>query len=258
MPRFAANLSMLFNEVDFLDRFAAAKAAGFEAVEFLFPYDYKPEELASRLKDNGLTQALFNMPPGDWANGERGTASLPGREAEFREGVDKALTYAKALGCKQVHAMAGIPSADAPKAKARQIFLDNLTYARDRLAPEGVTILLEPINQRDMPGFHLSYQEEAAEIIESLGEGVGLQFDVYHCQIMQGDIEKRLRALKPIIRHVQIAGVPDRHEPDAGEVNYPHVFRVLDEIGYDGWVGCEYRPAGRTEDGLGWMKTLTA
>ena len=255
MPRFAANLSMMFNEHPFLDRFAAARAAGFEAVEFLFPYDHPARDVRSRLDDSGLTLALFNMPPGDWAKGERGIACLPGREAEFADGVTRALEYASVLGGNLVHCMAGIPPAGVSHATAAARFAANLDRAAERATAAGVKIALEPINHRDMPGYHLNTLEQGAAIVEALGrDRVGLQFDVYHCQVSQGDVSTRLRALMPVVAHVQIADVPGRHEPGTGEVGWAHVLPLLDELGYAGWVGCEYRPAAGTVEGLGWLR----
>jgi hydroxypyruvate isomerase len=257
MPKFAANLTMMFNEVPFPQRFAAAAKAGFQGVEFLFPYDHAPHEVAQWLHENGLTSALFNMPPGDWANGERGLAALPGREAEFRAGVARALEYAQALGTKRLHAMAGLVPAGAARARHREVFIDNLRYAARELARYGITLLIEPINPRDMPGYFLSSQAEAHAIRAAVGEpNLQVQLDFYHAQIVEGDLATGLRKYFGGVGHVQVASVPDRHEPDEGEVNYPWLFRLLDEMGYDGWVGCEYRPRGRTEDGLGWMAAL--
>jgi len=255
MPRLAANLSMMFNEVPFLDRFAAARAAGFQAVEFLFPYDFTATELRKRLDDNGLTQALFNMPPGDWAKGERGLASLPGRQAEFRDAVKKALDYAGALNCKLVHCMAGIPDASVPFATAAALYASNLAWAAEHAAAAGVRLCIEPINHRDMPGYHLNTQAQGAAVVEALGaDRVGLQFDVYHCQTTEGDVTKRMEKYMPVIAHMQIADVPARNEPGTGEIGWEFVFRRMDELGYKGWVGCEYRPAGDTVAGLGWRR----
>jgi len=257
MPRFAANLTMMFNEVPFPQRFAAAARAGFDAVEFLFPYEHAPAEVADWLTANRLANALFNLPPGDWAAGERGLASLPGREAEFRAGVQTALEYARALGTPCLHAMAGLLPAGADRAAHRAVFLDNLRHAARALAPHGITLLIEPINTRDMPGYFLSTQAEAHAIREELAEpNLQVQMDFYHAQIMEGDLATTLRKHLAHIGHVQIAGVPARHEPDEGEVNYAWIFRLLDELGYAGRVGCEYRPRGRTEDGLGWLAEL--
>jgi len=252
MPRLAANLSMMFNEVDFLDPFEAAAKAGFKGVEFLFPYDFPAAEIRKRLDDNGLTQVLFNAPPGDWAGGERGTASLPGRQVEFREGIKRALEYSDALGCKLLHCMAGIPKTGAPVTEAA-VYANNIAYAAELASQQGVKIVLEPINHRDMPGFHLATQEQGAAVVEAIGfDKVGLQFDVYHCQIAQGDITKRMAKLIGVISHMQIADVPARNEPGTGEIGWKHVFAQMDALGYQGWVGCEYRPAGETVAGLGW------
>ncbi|MCB9946625.1 MAG: hydroxypyruvate isomerase family protein [Rhodospirillaceae bacterium] len=253
MPRFAANLSMLFQDLPFLDRFAAAQAAGFGAVEFLFPYDHPADTVAGRLKAAGLQQALFNLPPGDWAGGERGLAALPGREAEFRESVDTALAYARALGCRKLHAMAGVTPGGAAEADCRALYIENLRATAARLAAEDILLLIEPLNQRDMPGYFLKTTGQAREIIAEVGApNLKLQFDVYHTQISEGDLAVRLRDLFGLIGHIQIAGVPERHEPSVGEINYPYLFALMDQLGYDGWVGCEYRPAGGTVEGLGW------
>lgn len=255
MPKLAANLSMMFNEVPFLDRFALAAQNGFQAVEFLFPYDFPAAEIRRRLDDNGLTQALFNMPPGDWAAGERGIASLPGRQAEFREGVARALDYAGALGCKLVHAMAGIPTGVNP-VTAAAIYANNLAYAAERAHAQGVKVVIEPINHRDMPGFHLNTMAQGAALVEAIGfDRLGLQFDVYHCQVTEGDITKRMEQLMPVIAHMQIADVPARNEPGTGEIGWPFVFARMDALGYTGFVGCEYRPRGETVAGLGWRAT---
>ena len=259
MPRFAANLSMMFQEHPFLDRFAAAKAAGFDGVEFLFPYAFPAEDIAARLRESGLTQALFNMPPGDWDRGERGMAALPGREAEVAASVEKALAYAEVLGCTRLHCMAGLPSVDADRAACRTAFVANLRRAAEACAARGVTLLVEPINTRDMPGYFLNYQREGRALVEEVGaSNLRLQLDLYHCQIMEGDLAAHIREFLPVTGHVQVAGVPERHEPDTGEVNYPYLFDLLDKLGYDGWIGCEYRPRGRTEDGLGWFAPYLA
>ena len=255
MPRLAANLSMMFNEVPFLDRFALAAKSGFTAVEFLFPYDFPASEIGKRLEDNGLTQALFNMPPGDWAAGERGLASLPGRAAEFREGVARALDYAGALNCKLVHAMAGIPTGVNP-VTAAAIYATNLAWAAERAHAQGVKIVIEPINHRDMPGFHLNTMAQGAALVDAIGfDRLGLQFDVYHCQVTEGDITKRMERFMPVIAHMQIADVPARNEPGTGEIGWPFVFARMDALGYTGFVGCEYRPKGETVAGLGWRAT---
>jgi hydroxypyruvate isomerase len=259
MPRFAANLSMMFTEVAFLDRFEAAAQAGFKAVEFLFPYDHPANEIAARLKRHGLTQALFNMPPGDWAANERGIAALPGREAEFEQSVETAIGYAQALGCDRLHCMAGLVPAGADRAAARRSYLRNLRHAAARLAEVGLTLLIEPINTRDIPGYFLNRPSEARAIIDEVGAAnLKLQFDLYHCQIMVGDLATQTRAYADITGHIQIAGVPERHEPDVGEINYPYLFDVIDQTGYDGWIGCEYRPRGGTVEGLGWARRWLA
>lgn len=259
MPRFAANLTMMFNEVPFIERFDAAARAGFAAVEFLFPYDHPAQEIADKLKACGLQNVLFNMPPGDWAAGERGIASLPGREAEFRAGVARALEYAAALGTPRLHVMAGLLPAGADRARHRAVFIENVRYACAQAAGQGITILLEPINTRDIPGYFLNTQAEAHAIREEIGAGnLKVQMDFYHVQIVEGDIAMKLRRYLPHVGHIQIAGVPERHEPDTGEVNYPYLFSLLDSLGYDGWLGCEYRPARGTVEGLGWMKAYTA
>ena len=255
MPKFAANLSMMFNEVPFPERFAAAAKAGFSAVEFLFPYDFPAPDVARWLKENGLKNALFNLPPGDWAAGERGIASLPGREAEFKAGVDKAIEYALALGTPTLHAMAGLLPAGADRQRHREVFIANLRLAAKALAKHGLTLVIEPINTRDMPGYFLNYQDDAHAIREAVGEAnLKVQMDFYHAQIMEGDLTKKFEKYFAHIGHVQIASVPARHEPDEGELNYPHLFKLLDDMGYAGYVGCEYKPRGKTEDGLGWFK----
>ncbi|KGH18213.1 2-oxo-tetronate isomerase [Comamonas thiooxydans] len=257
MPKFAANLTMMFNEVPFMERFAAAAQAGFRAVEFLFPYDHPAEDIAQQLKANQLENVLFNMPPGDWNAGERGIASLPGREAEFREGVAKAISYAKALGTPCLHMMAGLVPAGADRAERRKTYVGNLRFACAEAAKAGVTVLIEPINTRDIPGYFLNTQAEAHAIREEIGApNLKVQMDFYHVQIVEGDIETKVRRYLSHIGHIQIASVPQRNEPDTGEVNYAYLFRMLDEVGYDGWIGCEYRPAKGTVEGLGWMKNF--
>ena len=254
MPRFAANLSMMYNEVPFLDRFAAAARDGFRAVEFLFPYAHAPEEIASRLADAGLELVLFNMPPGNWDKGERGLASLPGRETEFAAGVDEALRYARVLRCRQLHVMAGIPVQGADRKACRETYIRSLRLACDRAADAGVTCLIEPINTRDIPGFFLNRQDDAHAIRDEVGKpNIKVQMDLYHCQIVEGDVAMKIRRYIDGVGHVQIAGVPERHEPSIGEMNYPYLFDVLDSVGYAGWIGCEYRPRSGTSAGLGWI-----
>lgn len=255
MPRFAANLSMMFTERPFLDRFSAAADQGFQWVEYLFPYDFAPEELARALERNALRQALFNMPPGDWAAGERGLACLPGREKEFDAALEKAVIYAKALNCPRLHVMAGNIPAGTPATALQAAYLGNIRRAAERLADEGLELCLEPINRYSMPGYFLHEQEQAAGYIQRLDmPNVRLQFDFFHCQREQGDVSGRLRRFFPLIGHCQIAGVPDRHEPDQGELHYPYLLGLLDALGYQGLVGCEYTPAAATEDGLGWIR----
>ena len=255
MPKFAANLSMMFNEHDFPNRFAAAAKAGFDAVEFLFPYDYSPAEVAQWHKENTLKNVLFNLPPGDWAAGERGIAALPGREAEFRAGVAKAIEYALALGTPQLHMMAGLVPAGSDMAIHRKTYLENMKFAAQALAKHNLTLLLEPINTRDMPGYFLNTQVQAHELrVESGEPNVKVQMDFYHAQIMEGDLAETFKKYFKDIGHTQIASVPKRNEPDDGEVNYPYLYQLLDEMGYEGYVGCEYRPKGKTEDGLDWFK----
>ncbi len=255
MPKFAANLSMMFQEMPFLDRFDAAAKAGFKGVEFLFPYEFPPQAIAERLRANGLTLALFNTVPGDWAGGERGLAAQPGREAEFRAGVEEAVRYARASGCKTLHTMAGLWPEGRDKAAGEAVYIENLRWAADRLAPEGLTAIIEPINTRDIPGYFLNYTGQAMRIIEAVGRpNLRLQLDLYHVQIMEGDLAAKIRALAGRYPHVQIAGNPGRHEPDVGEIHYPYLFDLFDELGYDGWIGCEYRPRGDTLAGLGWAK----
>jgi len=255
MPRFAANLSMMYQEFDFLDRFEAAAQDGFKAVEFLFPYEFPAPEIASRLNAHDLTQALFNAPPGDWGAGERGIASLPGREAEFRSGIEQALSYTAALGNDRLHVMAGILGDANERARHHAVYVENLAFAAEQARTLGVTIVIEPINSRDMPGYFLNYQHDAHAVCKEVGaENLKVQFDLYHCQIMEGDLAATLKATMAGVGHIQIAGVPSRHEPDDGEVNYPYLLKLIDELGYAGWIGCEYRPRNGTRDGLAWLK----
>jgi len=255
VPKFAANLSMMFQDIGFLDRFDAAARAGFKGIEFLFPYEHPPEAIAERLERNRLTLSLFNTVPGDWAGGERGLAALPGREQEFRDGVDKAIVYAKASRCPLLHTMAGLWPEGRDKEEGERAYIDNLRWAADRMAGPGLTAVIEPINTRDIPGYYLNTTAQAMPIIEAVGRpNLRLQLDLYHVQIMRGDLAPTIRELYGMYPHIQIAGTPGRHEPDVGEINYPYLFDLLDEFGYDGWIGCEYRPKGDTLAGLGWGK----
>ena len=262
MPRFAANLSLLYPEHDFLDRFAAAAADGFKAVEYLFPYAYPAGELAARLRGHGLEQVLFNGPPGDWERGERGLACLPGREAEFHSGIAIALECAAALGCPRIHVMAGSVPSGVDRETLHRTYARNIRWAAEQAARQGVDILIEPINTRDIPGYFLNRQDEAHRLVaEAALPNLKVQMDLYHCQIVEGDLASKVRAYVPTGRvgHVQIAGVPERNEPDVGELHYAYLFAVLDECGYAGWIGCEYRPRrgsqpGGTSAGLGWLR----
>jgi hydroxypyruvate isomerase len=254
MPNFAANLSMMFQELPFLDRFEAAAKVGFKAVEFLFPYEHPPDEIRRRLDRFSLRQVLFNLRPGDWAKGERGLAALPGREDEFAASVDQAIAYAQTLRCQQVHIMAGL-AINVPLEQASATYGANLRWAANRLQSCGIRALIEPLNSRDMPGYFLTTAEQAHLIIETVGHpNLFLQMDLYHAQIMGGDLAERTRSHWPLICHIQIAGVPGRHEPDIGEINYPYLFDLIDGLGYDGWIGCEYRPRATTVEGLGWAR----
>ncbi|MBP2234226.1 hydroxypyruvate isomerase [Sinorhizobium kostiense] len=253
MPAFAANLTMMFSEWSFLDRFDAAAEAGFTAVEYLFPYEVPPEAIAERLSRNDLQQALFNLPPGDWAAGERGIAALPGRFDQVKADVERALDYAEATGVKRLHLMAGL--ADPADALAAAAYRHSVVYAAERLLDRGIDLLIEPINGRNMPGYFLKDFGVAESLITELGiANLRLQFDIYHRQIIHGDVTMALRRLMPITGHIQIASVPSRHEPDGEELNYPYLFEEIDRIGYNGFVGCEYTPRSSTLDGLGWFK----
>lgn len=255
MPKFDANLTMMYNEVDFLDRFAAASAAGFKGVEYLFPYAFEADELATRLGDNGLTQLLHNLPAGDWDAGERGIAILADRKDEFRASVDQAISYAAKLGAPQLNCLAGIAPSDADAAQLKATFVENLAWAADQFKAEGIKLLIEAINTRDIPGFYLHNTKQASDIIAETGsDNLFIQYDIYHMQIMEGDLAPTIEAYLGQIPHMQLADTPGRHEPGTGEINYPFLFDHIDRIGYDGWIGCEYKPASKTEDGLGWLK----
>ncbi len=256
MPRFAANLSMLFTERDFLDRFGAAAEAGFKGVEYLFPYDYEPQVLVAHLQQHGLSQVLHNLPPGDWAGGERGIACLPDRVGEFQDSVGRAIDYARALDCPQVNCLAGIAPPDVDPARLEQTFVDNLRFAAGKLKEAGIRLLIEPINnRRDIPGFYLCHTRQALDIIRQVGsDNLFIQYDIYHMQIMEGDLAATIEANLEHIPHLQLADNPGRHEPGTGEINYPFLFSHLDRLGYGGWIGCEYKPQAGTEAGLGWVK----
>ena len=268
MPRFAANLSLMYTELPFLARFAAAARDGFQAVEYLFPYAYPAEELAELLDKHGLQQVLFNAPPGGrnlqemaqaWDAGMRGTLCLNGQEDSFRNGVWEALRYAQVLQCPRIHVMSGLIPSGAARYALRSRVLSNLRWAAQAAADVGVDIMIEPINHRDMPGYYLQTQDQAHSLAQTVAApNLKVQMDLYHCQITEGDVASKLRQYLPTGRvgHIQIAGVPERHEPDVGELNYRYLFNVIDALGYSGWVGCEYRPRQDTSQGLAWMATL--
>jgi len=255
MPKLAANLHFLFQELPFLDRFAAAAEAGFRGVECLDPYEAPAEAIAERLTRHGLTMALINLPAGDRAAGERGRAALPGQERAFLADLERALGYATVTGAGRLHVLSGLWPAERDKAEGERVLVANLRRAADIAAERGIELLLEPINPRDMPGYFLNTPRQAVAILDRIERAnVRLQLDLYHCQIVAGDLARHIRELLPRIAHVQIAGVPERHEPDRGEVNYPYLLDLLDALGYDGWVGCEYRPAAGTRAGLAWAR----
>jgi len=255
MLKFAANLTTLFNEYAFEDRFEQAAKEGFSAVEYLFPYNYDADMLADKLAQYNLKQVLFNMYPGDWEKGERGCAAIPGREDEFKETVDLALLYAQKLNCKCVHAMSGNIDMNFTREEHIQTFLHNIRYAADRFAELGITLVIEPLNPKDMPGYFIASQREAGELIKLVDrDNVKIQFDFYHAQIVDGDICHLIEDLFDQIGHIQIASNPDRHEPDSGELNYPFIFAKLNKLGYQGWIGCEYFPEHDTHSGLTWVR----
>lgn len=254
MPRFAANLSLLFTEMDFLQRYAAAAQAGFDAVECQFPYAWPLEQHVEELQRHRLSLVLHNLPAGDWSTGERGIACLPGREEEFQESVGQAIEYARALGCRQLNCLAGLAPAEADPDELFETFTDNLRFAAAALEAEGMNLLIEPINQYDIPGFYLHTTTQALDVMDEVGaDNLYLQYDVYHAQRSEGELAATFARLQPNIAHVQIADNPGRHEPGSGEINYPFLFRELDRLGYDGWIGCEYIPAAGTVAGLGWL-----
>lgn len=254
MPKFAANLSFLYQDLPFLDRFAQAARDGFGAVEYVSPYEFDKAEVADTLKQAGIVQALFNLPAGNWGAGERGIGCLPDRVDEFRQGVDKAIDYAHALDCKTVNCLAGLAPAGSDSATLDRTLIDNLNYAAPRLADAGIDLVIEPINRRDMPTFHLATTDHAEAIMAGVtSPNLKIQYDFYHRQIMQGDLVPTFERLQDRIGHVQIADNPGRNEPGTGEINYPFIFAALDRLGYTGWVGCEYKPSAGTSEGLGWM-----
>ena len=270
MPQFAANLSLMYTELPFLDRFAAAARDRFTAVEFLFPYAFEPVEVAARLADNGLQLVLFNAPPGGtdrsrmaaaWDQNARGTAALPGHEAEFRAGVQEALRYAEVLGCPRIHVLSGIVPPGVERESLKDLCVGNLRWAAAEAARAGCDILIEPINLRDMPRYFLNRQDHAHELLDAAqAPNLKVLMDLYHCQIVEGDVATKLQRYLPTgrVAHIQIAGVPARHEPDRGELNYPFLFDTIDALGYAGWAGCDYTPAAGTLEGLGWRDRASA
>ncbi len=257
MPKFAANLTMLFNEVPFMDRFEAAAQAGFKGVEFLFPYAFDKDALAERLHKHGLTQVLHNLPAGNWEAGERGIACHPDRVGEFQEGVGRAIEYATTLGCRQLNCLAGVAPAGVSADELRSTFIDNLRFASAKLKAAGIRLLIEPINTYDIPGFHLNRTAQAIDIIDAVGsDNLFVQYDIYHAQRMEGELANTIASHLARIAHMQLADNPGRNEPGTGEINYAWLFRHIDKLGYDGWIGCEYKPAAGTVEGLGWIDKL--
>ena len=257
MPRFAANLTMLFNEVPFLERFEAAAQAGFKGVEYLFPYAFDKEALAEQLQKHGLTQVLHNLPAGNWEGGARGIACHPDRVGEFQDGVGRAIEYATTLGCRQINCLAGITPAGADAGKVHETLVANLRFAAGKLGEAGIRLLVEPINTFDIPGFHVNGTAQAIALIDEVGsDNFFLQHDIYHMQRMEGELANTIAKHLPRIAHMQIADNPGRNEPGTGEINYAWLFRFIDGLGYDGWIGCEYKPAAGTREGLGWVQAL--
>ena len=257
MPKLAANLSMLFTEEAFMDRFDAAAKAGFKGVEFLFPYAFDLEQIADRLKSNGLEMVLHNLPAGNWEAGERGIACHPGRIGEFQDGVGKAIEAAKILGARQLNCLSGKAPEGVSADLLRSTLVANLSFAAAKLKAEGIRLITEPINTLDIPGFYLNRTQQALEIIRATGsDNLFLQYDIYHMQRMEGELANTIRNNLPMIRHIQLADNPGRGEPGTGEINYRYLFRLIDKLGYDGWIGCEYKPANGTTAGLGWAKGL--
>jgi hydroxypyruvate isomerase len=258
MPKFAANLTMLFNEADFLDRFDAAAGAGFKGVEYLFPYAWPADQLAEKLDRAGLVQVLHNLPAGDWAAGERGIACDPSRVGEFQDGVGRAIEYARTLGCPQLNCLAGIAPVGVPAGQAHETFVANLRFAAAKLKAAGIRLLVEPINTFDIPGFYLNRSAQAAAILDEVGsDNLFIQYDIYHAQRMEGELANTIAKHLPRIAHIQLADNPGRHEPGSGEINYRFLFDFIDRSAYDGWIGCEYKPAATTREGLGWMAAPT-
>ncbi len=255
MPKFSANLTMLFTEVDFLDRFERAARAGFKAVECQFPYQWSKEELVAKLEKNGQEMVLHNIPSGDWAAGERGIACLPGRENEFQESVGKAIEYGKALKCPRINCLVGLTPKDVPADKVRQTLVKNLKFAAEAMQKEKISLLVEALNDKDIPGFYLVRTQDVLKLFEEVNHpNLWLQYDIYHMQVMEGNLTKTIQQNVGRIGHIQLADNPKRNEPGTGEINFTNLFKFIDESGYTGWIGCEYKPAGATEDGLGWVK----
>ncbi len=256
MPRLCANLSFLYNELPFLERFAAAASAGFRGVEYLFPYEFDKDQIAEQLHKHKLTQVLHNLPAGNWAGGERGIACQPRRVAEFEDGIEQAIAYATALGCRQLNCLAGLRPAGLDPSRARETFIKNLQFAAPRLHAAGIKLLIEPINTKvDIPGFYLSSTRQALDIIQAVSsDNVFIQYDIYHMQIMEGDLARTIEANLKSIPHMQLADTPGRNEPGTGEINYPFLLGHIDRIGYTGWIGCEYKPRSTTDAGLGWAR----
>jgi hydroxypyruvate isomerase len=255
MPKLCANLTFLWNELDFMDRFAAAAKAGFAGVEYVAPYDHDKNRIAEHLKEHNLSQVLFNLPPGDWARGDRGIGCHPDRVNEFQAGVARAIDYATALGCRQLNCLAGIRPRHVDFNEAREVFIKNLQFAAPRLKDAGIKLLIEPVNTRDIPGFFLHYSKQALDIITAVGsDNLFLQYDIYHAQIMEGDLARTIETHLGLIPHMQLADNPGRNEPGSGEINYPFLFAHVDRLGYRGWIGCEYKPKSTTDAGLGWAK----
>ncbi len=255
MLKFCANLTMMFNEVDFLNRFERASRAGFKGVEYLFPYEWDKEQLAEKLEKHGLEQVLYNLQAGDWSAGERGIACFPERIGEFQDGVCLAIEYARVLKCSRLNCLVGRTPEGVPTEKVRQTLIDNIKFAAGALGKEGIRLLLEPVNSQDMPGFHLVHTLDALQLLKEVNHSnIWLQYDIYHMQVMEGNLTKTITGNLNRIAHIQIADNPGRHEPGTGEINYTNLLHFIDKAGYDGWIGCEYKPAGVTEDGLGWLK----